>query len=489
MNLKFTIGVILILWASINLKAQDHKIYFGFLGNSITIGSGLSNAKEGCYPSQIANLLTEKYGDTCVVNNYAVSGRTLLKKGDYPLWNEDLFKQGWQEAPDICFICLGTNDTKPQNWDSYGDEFIDDYLSMMDTFKLRNPNVKYIICYPPPAFNVVWDIRNSILVSGVIPAVDSVLKLRDAVFVDFYHPLLDSVNLFPDYIHPDTSGAKVMAKIAFDKIVESDIVHQVNNNQSFIMSLDVDKNEIKIGDTATISWTTRNAVRVTLNGETVEESGSANLTPTETTEYKLIATGIDSKDSLTVTQNVYVPELTNISVTPARSAITNGETKDLKVTYYDQKLSVITDATYNTNWSVSEGEGNLTNETDTSVTFISTTAGKSKVKAEIDQISSTATITVESATNITAKQTTSLTGYPNPCTTTFNIPLNLNGETQIAITIFDIVGKNCLSQNFKLNKSGNYTLPLNVKDLNKGLYVYKLDVNGKISTGKLNKKN
>lgn len=33
--------------------------------------------------------------------------------------------------PEICVILLGTNDTKPQNWDVYGHEFIDDYLCSM----------------------------------------------------------------------------------------------------------------------------------------------------------------------------------------------------------------------------------------------------------------------------------------------------------------------------------------------------------------------
>jgi len=349
--------------------------------------------------------------------------------------------------------------------------------------------VKYIICYPPPAFEVVWDIRNSILVSGVMPAVDSILELRDAVLVDFYNPLLDSVSLFPDYIHPNADGAKVMAKIAFDKIVESNIVHQVDTKYTFVISLDTKDNEIQTGDTAVISWTTRNATSVTLNGETVDLNGKIELTPSETTVYKLIAIGAYSTDSLTVTQNVYIPELTNISLTPVRSTITNGESKDLQLILYDQKLNEISDTTMDVTWSISEGEGSLINETSTAVTFVSSAVGKSKVKAEIGQLSTTSTITVEAGTGIASQSSQDITGYPNPCSSLFYIPVDLNGETQVLITFFNVLGKRCLSQNITLNQIGNYALPINVKDLKNGLYIYKLEIDGKIITGKLNKRN
>ena len=48
--------------------------------------------------------------------NYGVSGRTLLKKGDFPYWNENAYRQSREWNPDIVVIQLGTNDSKPQNW-------------------------------------------------------------------------------------------------------------------------------------------------------------------------------------------------------------------------------------------------------------------------------------------------------------------------------------------------------------------------------------
>ena len=81
--------------------------------------------------------------------------RTMLKHGDYPIWNGVEFRNAWKFTPDILLICLGTNDSKPQNWDLLRLEFYDDYRSMIDTFRVGNPHVQYLVCHPCPAYRVV----------------------------------------------------------------------------------------------------------------------------------------------------------------------------------------------------------------------------------------------------------------------------------------------------------------------------------------------
>jgi lysophospholipase L1-like esterase len=84
--------------------------------------------------------------------------------------------------------------------------------------------------YPPPAYEDRWSIRDSIVVNGIIPAIDSIVKVVDAELVDFYYPLLDSVHLFPDKIHPNAEGARVMAEILCEKMVETDIIHKAEKD-------------------------------------------------------------------------------------------------------------------------------------------------------------------------------------------------------------------------------------------------------------------
>ena len=82
------------------------------VGDSITEGSGLGNPAVESYPARLQRLLGTHY----LVRNFGVSGRTLLKKGDYPYWKESAYRLSRDFAPDIVLIKLGSNDAKSFNW-------------------------------------------------------------------------------------------------------------------------------------------------------------------------------------------------------------------------------------------------------------------------------------------------------------------------------------------------------------------------------------
>lgn len=51
---------------------------------------------------------------------------------------------------DIAVIHLGINDTDPRNWPNYRDEFVKDYLSLMDSLRSANPKVRFILARMTP---------------------------------------------------------------------------------------------------------------------------------------------------------------------------------------------------------------------------------------------------------------------------------------------------------------------------------------------------
>lgn len=163
--------------------AQDYHVRIGIIGNSITQGVGLSSPATESYPAQLQPILEAVYGDTCIVTNFGITTTTMLKNGNVSYWNSSQFEDYMNFAPEICIILLGTNDTKSVNWDVYGDEFEDDYISMIDTIKTRNPQTRFMVCYPTPAFEDKLNIRNSIIVSDIIPGVDYVLSQTDAELI------------------------------------------------------------------------------------------------------------------------------------------------------------------------------------------------------------------------------------------------------------------------------------------------------------------
>ncbi|MBN1185531.1 MAG: T9SS type A sorting domain-containing protein [Bacteroidales bacterium] len=481
MRYFFVLAVIIITSKGIN--GQDHHVRIAFMGNSITIGTGLANPSLQCYPSQLGSLLSEIYGDTCIIGNFAVSGRTMLKHGDYPLWNEVQFQRALDFAPNICFILLGTNDSKPQNWDSHGGEFLDDYQSMIDTFKQRNPLVKFIVCYPPPAFEVVWGIRDSVIVDGVMPLVDSIVKRNNAMLIDFYHALKDSIYLFPDYIHPNAKGAGVMAGIIRDTILSTDIIHQVETGLTFVTSLKTNKKEISINDSAIITWTTVNADSVFINGEKVDVNSSITVFPDETTIYTLCAKGAMNNDSMTLEQLVYKPYLALIAAGPNRQKINVGDSLHLLASFYDQNSSPITDTIFDVNWVISEGQGLLINDQDTAVTFIASDAGSIRIEANVDTVFTRILITVNA--NTFEKMVFSnkhFCIYPMPFRNELIIQSKIHSENDISIYIYRIDGtlkKKVIYEHF------NDMISINTDDLNPGLYFYQICFNEELYYGKI----
>lgn len=189
-----------------NTEPVVNAIKIACIGNSITEGNGIKDKAKDSYPAQLQQMLGQNYE----VQNFGVSGRTLLRKGDFPYWNEETFRNAKDFQPDVVVIKLGTNDTKPQNW-KYADEFVKDYKVFIDEFRALDSSPKIYICYPVPAFEIKWGIDNKIITGEVIPFIDEIAEEMEVEIIDLYTALDGKVTLFPDAIHPNKAGAKVIA--------------------------------------------------------------------------------------------------------------------------------------------------------------------------------------------------------------------------------------------------------------------------------------
>ncbi|MBN2201686.1 discoidin domain-containing protein [bacterium] len=189
------------------------------VGNSITEGAGLSNPATDAYPSQAAAML----GSGWSIQNAGVSGRTMLKQGDFPLWVENKFKLGLDFNPDTVTICLGTNDSKPYNW-VYKDRFVADYHAMIDTFRALPSHPLVYVCIPPPAFSSAYDISDSVITNDIIPMIRQIAADKDCPIIDFRTPLLDRQGLLPDGIHPNIEGSGLMAKVLWETLTGRTVV-------------------------------------------------------------------------------------------------------------------------------------------------------------------------------------------------------------------------------------------------------------------------
>jgi lysophospholipase L1-like esterase len=177
------------------------------VGNSITQGPGRDNPTS--YPLQMQAIL----GDAYQVGNFGVSGRTLLRNGDYPYWNEPQFQEVKDFSPDVLIIMLGTNDSKPQNW-KFASEFRQDYLDMIHEFKKTMPaDGKVYVILPVPVTRVNFGITPDVMNNEQRLMLIDIADESGSELIDLYTPFMGKEALLPDGVHPNTEGLGIMARV------------------------------------------------------------------------------------------------------------------------------------------------------------------------------------------------------------------------------------------------------------------------------------
>lgn len=186
---------------------NQSPIRIACVGDSITEGASIKFQNVNAYPAYLDSLLGDDY---CVLNS-GKGGTTLQSEGDFSYWNTKEFSNMFNFEPDIVILKLGTNDTKPQNWNE--ERFSADYQLLIDTILTMKNRPEIIICKPVPVFATRWGINDSILVNGVIPTIEKIALKNNLKLIDLNTPFKKDNDLFPDDIHPNEHGTLKMAEI------------------------------------------------------------------------------------------------------------------------------------------------------------------------------------------------------------------------------------------------------------------------------------
>jgi lysophospholipase L1-like esterase len=226
MKTRITLLGLLLVATCLSLTARSKKkvepagpVRIACVGNSITYGAGLKHRDTEAYPAVIQRLL----GDGYDVRNYGHSARTLLSHGDKPFVKEAEFRDARAFLPDIVTIKLGTNDSKPWNW-QYKDEFIPDLEAMIDSFQVLPSHPQVYLCLPIPALVGRWGITDSIIATEVIPKIREVAEKRQLPLIDLYTPMKPYPELLADSIHPNRAGACIIAEEIVRRLQKDGVV-------------------------------------------------------------------------------------------------------------------------------------------------------------------------------------------------------------------------------------------------------------------------
>ena len=201
------ITTIIAAMLTLTAAAQDKTVKVACIGNSITEGYALADPSKDSYPAVLQQMLGEGYQ----VENFGLSGHTLLMKGNQPYMARQRYKEALAFNPDIVTIKLGTNDSKPVNW-AHGGEFKRDLETMVNAFRQLPSHPEVYLCLPVPAETGKFSINDSVITHGVIPCIKQVAAELHLPVIDLNTALRPFFpEAYADGVHPNELGAHVIA--------------------------------------------------------------------------------------------------------------------------------------------------------------------------------------------------------------------------------------------------------------------------------------
>ena len=196
------------------------------VGNSITYGHGASNRGEKSYPAQLQALL----GDGWTVLNFGHNARTALDEGKE--WNgqggmgyrkSPEFEKAKAAKPDVVLFMLGTNDSKPVNWDADGGAGVKrDYAGLVGDFLALEPAPAVVVGISPFVKKDSFSIREKIVGGELAPWQRAFAAERSLPLVDAYEATKAAAetSYIGDGVHPNDAGYGVIAAAFAAKLRE-----------------------------------------------------------------------------------------------------------------------------------------------------------------------------------------------------------------------------------------------------------------------------
>jgi lysophospholipase L1-like esterase len=185
------------------------------VGDSITWGGGGG----GSYPSK----LQAELGEGWKVLNYGVNSRTARREGkEFDLRPGDLdyrktlnYTKSLACKPFAVILMIGTNDSKPPNWEETGDAFRAGYSDLVDDYLALDPKPFVVIGVSPTVKGggFTYGVTEKIVGGGVVPFQRKVAEEKKLPLVDC-REVLDphmATAYSRDGLHPNDEGNALLA--------------------------------------------------------------------------------------------------------------------------------------------------------------------------------------------------------------------------------------------------------------------------------------
>jgi len=185
------------------------------VGDSITWGFSILNPGKHGYPAVLQRLL----GDGFEVRNFGHNDAAARLDADTPYASKRAYRESLSWEPDIVILMLGTNDTKPWNWQP--EAFRQGYSYLVDSYLSLPSHPQVVLVAPIRIFRVfnmpILVLNPDTLEEGVRPALREIAAGKKLQLVDLYG-LFENARYCKDGIHPQKRGARMLAEAIFKNV-------------------------------------------------------------------------------------------------------------------------------------------------------------------------------------------------------------------------------------------------------------------------------
>jgi lysophospholipase L1-like esterase len=167
------------------------------------------------YSDHLAKML----GDGWDVRNFGHDGVTAQKDSGRPYWKMPELEAANGFQPNVVILMLGTNDAA--SVDEQRKNFARDFRALVHHFKALPSKPQVIVMTPPPLMPGREDSRMNNLKNDLSPHVRRIAKEEGLVLVELQElPRLADPSLYPDKVHPNSDGTRIIAECVRDAMRE-----------------------------------------------------------------------------------------------------------------------------------------------------------------------------------------------------------------------------------------------------------------------------
>lgn len=185
------------------------------VGDSITWGFTILNPGKHGYPAVLQHLLGEGFE----VRNFGYNDAAVRFDTDTPYVSRKVYRESLEWQPDLVILMLGTNDTKPWNWNP--EAFRRDYTRIVDSYLALPSHPKVVLVAPIRIFRVFsvpsLILNPDVMEEGVRPAIHDIAAKKGLPFIDLYG-LFGDARYCRDGIHPQRRGARMLAETIYSQV-------------------------------------------------------------------------------------------------------------------------------------------------------------------------------------------------------------------------------------------------------------------------------